>query len=71
MDRHLTQQKNGNRRSFRPRCGRHNRTLPSLAVEMSVVSPANASAVTPPLCSAIVCRQASLCDAPSHAFQAC
>lgn len=53
-DRHLTQQKKGNRKRFRPRCGRHNRTLPSLAVEMSVASPAKARAVTPPLCSAMV-----------------
>lgn len=68
MDRHLTQQKKGNRKSFRPRCGRHNRTLPSRAVEMSVAFPANATVVTPPRCSASVCKQVSLKGVPSHAF---
>lgn len=68
MERHLTQQKKGNFRSFRPRCGRHSRTFPSLAAEIRVVSPANERAVTPPRCSARVCRQLSLNGAPVQAF---
>lgn len=68
MERLLTQQKKGNFKSFRPRCGRHNRTLPSLAAEIRVVSPANDKAVTPPRCSASVCKQLSLNGAPFHAF---
>lgn len=36
---------------------------------MSVASPANASAVTPPLCSAIVCKHGSWLGGAAHAFQ--
>lgn len=64
----LTQPKNGNLRSFRPCCGRHNRMLPSLDEEIRVASAANARPVKPPLCSAIVCRHLSLDIASSHAF---